>query len=630
MQDSAPLAGRPGQIEQGLAAAHELFRRGELDQAEAMCRQLLSQVDDNGDLFTLLGMVVVQKGDPEASIHYFEKALTLRSDEARSHNNLGLAFKRAGRLEEAESAYGAALSIDGQYAQAHNNLGVVLRDKGEVAGAIASFRAALNVDPAFVDARRNLASALLESNQLGESAAEFHRILESSPNDAGAHLSLASVSRQLANFDEASAYLERILDGEPNHPEALSERGLVLQEQGDLYGAKAAYEQVVSAAPDHAQAHDSLGVVLQALGDLDAAVASFRRAISARPDYAEAHRHLAFARRHVEVDDDIRLTESLLESDADDASVMHASFALAKICDDLGQYDDAFMYLSRANRLKRQTIRYDVGQDRVFFENLKRTFDKTFFADHENWGVDDPAPIFILGMPRSGTTLVEQILASHSRVRGAGETLDLDRLLWEAHETDLEKDWCDAMSANSKYEVMDLAASYLSSLKRSGPAAERITDKTPGNFHYVGMIRVMLPRAKVINCVRDPLDTCFSCYQNYFTQGVSFAYELSELGTYYRLYANLMDHWQESLPGFVHDLRYEELLQNQEAETRKLLEFCDMEWDDACLDFHLTERPVHTASVNQVRRPIYKSSLGRAARYSKHLAPLRDALGDRA
>lgn len=627
-QGSGSNSGRPAHFAKGLAAAHELFRRGELDRAETACRNLLSQVNDDADLCALFGMILIQKGDPESSIACFEKAAALQPDAARTHNNLGIARKRAGRLRDAETAYRRAILIDGSYAQAHNNLGVVLVERGEFSDAAMSFRLAVNLDAGFLEARRNLARALLESAQFSEAASEFRRILESSPDDINVDLALASALLQLQDYDEASARLNQILKADPDHIDALFQKGLLLQEQGALTEAREALERIIAVEPDHASAYNLIGVVSQALGDLDGAVSCFRRAISIQPRFAEAHRNLAMARRHVAIDDDVRRTQQLMDFDIDEPATMHAEFALAKIDDDLGQFDDAFGHLFRANRLKRRSVRYDVSQDRIFFESLKRTFDSTFFANREHWGEDDATPIFVVGMPRSGTTLVEQIMASHPRVWGAGEILDLDRLLWAARGADQTQDWCEAMVSLNESDDEEVAASYLSALKRGTQGADRVTDKTPGNFHYIGMIRVMLPRAKIINCIRHPLDTCFSCYQNYFTRGVPFAYDLRELGTYYRLYSSLMDHWREVLPGFVYDLCYENLLQNQEAESRRLLDFCGLEWDPVCLDFHRTDRPVQTASVVQVRQPIYRSSVGRATQYANHLMPLRDALGD--
>ena len=621
-------SGRPAHFAKGLAAAHELFRRGELDHAETACRTLLSQVDDDADLFALLGMVLIQKGDPEASIACFERAAVLKPDTARTHNNLGIACKRAGRVHDAETAYRRAISIDGSYAQAHNNLGVVLVERGEFSDAAKSFRLAVNLEAEFVEARRNLARALLESAQHSEAASEYRRILAAAPDDTNAILALASALRHLEGYDEASTCLNQILKADPGHRDALFEMSLILQDQGALLEAREVLERIVTLEPAHASAHNLIGVVSQALGDLDGAVCCFRRAISIEPGFAEAHRNLAMARRHTEVDEDVRRTQRLMDMDMDEAATMHAEFALSKIDDDLGLFEDAFMHLSRANRLKRRSIRYDVGQDRMFFEKLKQTFDSAFFANRENWGEDDTTPIIIVGMPRSGTTLVEQIIASHPRVWGAGEVLDLDRLLWGAQSANPTQDWCESMASLNKSDVGDLAAAYLSALKHAAQSADRVTDKTPGNFHYVGMLRIMLPQAKIINCVRQPLDICFSCYQNYFTRGVPFAYELRELGTYYRLYSNLMEHWRITLPGFIYDLRYEALLQDQEAETRQLLDFCGLEWDPACLEFHRTDRPVQTASVVQVRQPIYRSSVGRASRYANHLGPLREALGD--
>ncbi len=619
---------RAERLARGLAAAHELFKRGKFDQAEAACLDLQASEGSDPDILTLLGTVTIERGDPQGSIRYFEDAVTLAPDAARLHNNLGIAFKRAGRLDAAEAAYRRALAIDAAYAQAYNNLGVVLIERDNLAEAVRCFEAATNLDETYFEARRNLGRALLESNQVERANTEFRRMLETSPNDIGANLSLGAIERQAGHFQEAQSHLQRVLDLEPDHADALYQKGLVLQDQGALPEALAVFERVLALNSTHAGACNSLGVVSQALGNLGGAVQYFRRAISAQPEFAEAHRNLAFARRHAEMDDDARRTQALLETELDDASAMHVSFALSKIYDDLDQYDQAFGHLSQANELKRRSIDYDIGQERNFFANLERTFVSSFFEDRTDWGIGDRTPIFIVGMPRSGTTLVEQIIASHPRAGGAGEILDLDRLLWDCGTDERERDWCQAMNSLSRSQIDDLSASYLEGLRKRFPDMDHVTDKTLGNFHYIGMIRVMLPEAKVINCTRDPVDTCFSCYQNYFTQGVPFSYSLEDLGNYYRLYSNLMKHWRRQLPGFVYDLSYESLLNDLEGESKKLLAFCGLEWNPACLNFHKTERPVETASAVQVRQPIYRSSIARAAHYRSHLAPLREALGD--
>tara|TARA_Y100001960_G_scaffold317026_1_gene384793 strand:- start:5536 stop:7350 length:1815 start_codon:yes stop_codon:yes gene_type:complete len=600
---------------------------GRFDQAEATCLSLQVNEGNDPDILTLLGTVIIERGDPERAIQYFAEVVKLLPDHARPHNNLGIACRRAGRLEEAEAAYRCALTIDASYAQAHNNLGVVLIERGNEIGAVRSFEAAINFDETFLEARRNLARALLDSNQIERATAEFQRMLETAPGDIGANLSLAVLERQKRSFKQAQSHLKVILNLEPQHIDAMYQQALILEDQGRISEALTMLERIIGLNSNHANVYNSAGILSQTVGDIEVAIKYFRRAISVQSEFAEAHRNLAFARRHVERDDDVRRSETLMEQELDDLSAMHMSFALAKINDDLGEYDNAFEHISRGNNLKRRMLDYDIRLERDFFAELQRTFESSFFQGRSDWGLADQTPIFVVGMPRSGTTLVEQIIASHSRVEGAGEILDLDHLLWDSVNDKHQTGWSKSMQALSRSQVNGLAATYLEGLKQRFPSADHITDKTPGNFHYIGMIRTMLPNAKVINCTRDPVDTCFSCYQNYFTQGVPFSYTLEELGDYYRLYSGLMEHWRRELPEFIYDCSYESLLNDQGVETRRLLEFCNLEWDPACLAFHKTERPVQTASVVQVRQPIYRSSIGRAAHYEMHLAPLREALG---
>ena len=312
-----------------------------------------------------------------------------------------------------------------------------------------------------------------------------------------------------------------------------------------------------------------------------------------------------------------------------DIQEIRLRFALAKAYDDLGEYDRAFAALTRANALKRDEVDFDMTEIEARYRAIEDTFSADFLAAGADLGDPSETPVFIVGMPRSGTTLLEQILDSHPEAHGAGELLELPGLikgLTEELGSDAAFPGC--LSAVAPNRWTELGARYADTLAQRTPAARRVTDKLPENHQRVGFISLILPRAKIIHCRRDPLDTCLSCYKLLFTGGQKYSYDLRDLGRQYRLYDSLMAHWSRVLPGRILDVRYEDLVADQEAETRRILAHCGLDWDPACLRFHESDRQVMTASAIQVRRPIYRDSVDKWRRYEAHLRPLLDALGD--
>jgi tetratricopeptide (TPR) repeat protein len=354
-----------------------------------------------------------------------------------------------------------------------------------------------------------------------------------------------------------------------------------------------------------------------------------RRAIHLDPTLAYAHRQLAYITKHNEYDDDIQLMEKVLENPALDVvqkSQMH--FGLGKAYEDLRDYDIAFRHYTSANDLEKSTKTYSIDNDVRLITDIIGTFNTELFKAFGKCGHPDNKPIFIIGMPRSGTTLVEQILARHPDVHGAGEIRHLGVLINSYFIQRLKSRFPEKTEQLDPATLKQLGQQYCQTLSHYNESARYITNKTPHNFLYVGMIRLMLPNAKIIHCSRNPLDTCFSCYANSFRKGQDYANKLDDLGRYYSLYFKLMQHWRQLEVSNIIDIHYEDLVNDQEAQTRRLLEACDLEWNDACLDFHKSDRPVMTASVNQVRNGLYNKSIQRWKHFESHLTPLIDTLGD--
>jgi len=391
--------------------------------------------------------------------------------------------------------------------------------------------------------------------------------------------------------------------------------------------AESLYRDALNLAPDNAALISNLGIALDSLGRTDEAQDCYRRALAIDPSLAQAHELLAYAKKHDTYDDDIRAMEKLLTSKRlNTQQRAYLNFGLGKAFEDLRDYDKSFAHYLKANALKRSTQDYDPAADEHQFSNIMAAFDNDLFERLQGCGHAEPGPIFIVGMPRSGTTLVEQILASHPDVHGAGELKHLGSTIRAYFTEKLNSRFPEKLDELDCQGMEKMGRQYWELTSQHDSRARYITDKLPYNFRNIGMIHLLLPQAKIIHCRRNPLDTCLSCFTTDFREGNIYSYKLEELGNYYALYDRLMRHWQQFPQLGIIDISYEALVNDQEQQTRRLLEACGLDWNDACLDFHRHERPVMTASVHQVRRGLNDKSIQRWKRFEAHLEPLIDTL----
>ena len=574
-----------------------------------------------GKAFTELGNL----GEAAASYH---KALAIYPDYAEAHNNLGLALQDLGDLDEAVASYRKAIAIKSDFAEAHNNLGLALQDLGELDEAVASYHKALALNPDYTEAHNNLGVAFKKLGKLDEAVASYHKALTLNPDFAEAHSNLGLALQDLGELDEAVACCHKALDLKPDLVEAHNNLGLALQDLGKMDEAVASYRKALVLNPDYAGAHNNLGLAFQDLGELDEAVASYRKALVLNPDYAEAHRHMARIKKHSEYNEDIRAMEQAYAKPAlRDEQRMHLAFGLGKAFEDLQQYEKAFGFFAEGNSIKRGSYSYSIDDHGSFFKKLKEAFDSSLFAKHQGTGCDDETPIFVLGMPRSGTTLVEQILASHPQVHGTGEQGALCRIVSSYFDKGDGVEFPESVRRVDGADFERLGREYINEVRKFSREARFITDKMLDNHFNIGVIKLALPNAKVIHCKRNPADNGLSLFKSYFpARGHYYAYDLHEIGRYCNFHDDLMEHWRSVIPGFVHDIQYEDMVADQAGQTRTLLEYCGLEWDDACLEFHKTNRPVRTASAEQVRRPIYKDSVQLWKQYETQLAPMLESL----
>jgi tetratricopeptide (TPR) repeat protein len=387
--------------------------------------------------------------------------------------------------------------------------------------------------------------------------------------------------------------------------------------------ALASYDRTLAIRPDFAEAYHGRGTVLRTFGHIEEARHLLEKAVALAPRKAEFYGSLVESKRFVYDDPELILINALandMES-LPEGDKIHLHFTLAKVYADLGQHEKSFNHLIDGNSLKRKQIIYDETAALAQLERMRELFTAEAMRKGRGLGHPSSVPVFIIGMPRSGTTLVEQILASHPKVYGAGELNDLEATMASLRGLD------GARPGLGGEELHRIGARYLKRIRAIAPAAERITDKMPANFRYAGLIHLALPKARIIHTRRDPIDTCLSCFSILFTHNQPFTYHLTELGRYYRAYAALMEHWREVLPlNTMLEVQYEELVDNFELLARRIVSHCSLEWNNACLEFYKTRRPVWTASAVQVRQPIYNSSVGRWRLHQGMLQPLIEAL----
>jgi Tfp pilus assembly protein PilF len=464
-----------------------------------------------------------------------------------------------------------------------------------------------------------------------EAIPAYRQAISFKPDHANAHLKLGLALYEQGRRDEAIAAWHEAIRLKPDLVEAYHNLGVSLSEKGRLDEAIAAWRQAIRIEPHHAKAHYSLGLGLIDEGKLDEARRVLERAVELAPKSAATYRVLGEARRfHTTADPHLvamqKLAQEMASLSVDDQIELH--FALAKAYEDLGEHDQSAHHLIKGNTLKRQQINYDEVTTLDLFRRISETFHPRLLHDRRNVGDPSSVPVFIIGMPRSGTTLIEQILASHPEVFGAGELDEIDNCVARLGSDNVAVRYPEVVSSTTSPRLRQFGMSYVSAISALTPKATRVVDKMPKNFLFAGLIHLALPNAKIIHVYRDPLDTCFSCFSKLFAGAQRYSYDLRELGRFYRAYESLMEHWRKVLPPSVMlDVRYEQLIADVEGEARRMIAHCGLEWNDTSLSFHATRRPVRTSSAVQVRQLIYRSSIGRWRPYARVLGPLIEALG---
>lgn len=651
----------PQSLQTGIESLVRLFKQGQLSEALTQGKALSGHYPGDPTVHNILGVINARIGQAEIALACYDRALAIKPDFAEVHNNRGNLLNRLGQNAAAITSFRQALQIKPQYAEAHNNLGVALYDAGELDEATASYREALRVRPSYAEAQNNLGNALADLGQPEVALASFSAALQMNPRYSQAYYNKGNILRSMGRHDEAIDCFNSAIGLRPDYAEAFNSLGNTLNEQGKHQQAIESLNRAIQLRPDYSEAHCNLGNVLSDSGRPDEALSSYHTALQISPEFAEAqcclgnvlsylgrqeeamdsfNRVLELKSDHAAVfnnlsqiktferdDPQIDQMQKLLENpDIAETDVMHLGFALGKAHDDLGDVDQAFKYYQEGNRLKKKALGYDISSDETRFEQIKSLFSS--YTQKPDPGIESgrdfkKQPIFIVGMPRSGTTLVEQILASHSQVFGAGELEILNQMMNPL----LREKTLTGQSELGEVDLVNLRNTYLEGINELAGSEPFMTDKMPINFRWVGFLLLAMPGVKIINLRRDSAAVCWSIFKHHIGgEGNGYSYDILDVAGYYNLYTDLMQFWRQAFPGQIYDLDYESLTENQEQETRRLLEYCDLDWEDQCLDFHKTRRSVQTLSAGQVRKAMYTGSSREWRKYETHLQPMLEAL----
>ena len=632
-------------------AAHSALSSGDSQAAADLCKLSLEQFPGDANFLCLAARANVALKNFDLAERHVEEAIRLFPDFALAHETLGDVMLVRGKVSKSRAAYETASRLDPTRQATRQKIDRVKQlernAEGRPAGAVAQpmpfeieiararehenkgdpqaaemiYREVLKKDPRHVEAARLLAGIAAKNKRFRDAEVFLRQVLKNAPDYVRAWVDLVNVQRELDKLDDAVESAKQVLRLTPDNAESHMVYASAIGMTGMHEEAIESYQKAIEMAPDKAGAICGMAHHQKTIGQQDQAISSYRRAIEVKPDHAEAYWSLANLKTFRFEDDEVAAMESLLENpELPDDARAQVHNALGLEMEGRKDYDQAFDHFEKCNEARRPLEFYDPVETEGTNDRLIDMFNAEFLEKNAGVPNSTVTPILVVGLPRSGSTLIEQILASHSQVDGTHELGDLSRAIQSVRKEKTRRSrFPEALANLDVDEWKKIGEEYLQRTETFRSGAPYFVDKNPNNFIYAGIMKLALPNTKIINARRHPLDSCLGSFKQLFASGQPFTYDITELSEYYLQYQRLMDYWHELLPGFVLDVQYESVVADLDTEVRRILDFCELPFEEACLKFHETERAVKTASSEQVRKPIYSSSVNLWRNYEPHL-----------
>lgn len=649
-----------------LNEAVALINSGQIDKAESICRSAVEGNPEDINMVALLGATLLKSNKIPEAEKFLRRAVKLAPTFAKPHEDLGHLLLNKGEPAEAVRVLKTATRLDPDLGNAFFNLGKGLsmlsmgkqadeafersfelnperkklalaaehQNAGRLDEAQQVYKEVLRNNPTNVDALRLMGTIALLKERIYEAERLFRRAVANAPDFVMAQLDLGRALKEQNRLEEAIEQFRKVINLEPANIPAHYLMASALSLTAQTYEAIEVYQRVLELHPKHAGAMLGLGHVLKTVGRQEEAIEAYRNCIRHLPQNGETWWSMANLKTYRLTDEDIEQMQSMVSGSDDqdqkinEQSMINILFALAKAFEDRGNYEQAWDYYHEGNSRQRVLENYDPVRTEVMNDRIVKVFNHEFLAENSGLGHSSKEPIFVVGLPRSGSTLIEQILASHSRVEGTSELPYAGLVATSLNRNRADGvNYPDAVRELGEEHFKRLGQDYLDFAQIHRTERKPVfIDKMPNNFPAIGFLHLILPNAKIIDARRYPLDSCLSCYRQLFARGQTFTYDLTDIGEYFLQYERLMDHWHEVLPGRCLTVQYEDVVTDFESQVRRLLEYCELPFEEACINFHETDRPVRTASSEQVRQPVYSKSVNFWRNHEANLEELIEVL----
>ena len=611
-------------IQHNLKQAIKHWNQGDIAGAKKKCNLVLKKISDNSEANYLASIISRSSRDLKKALFHINKAIEKDPGNAAFYNERGLIFQESENFEQAYASFIQAIEIMPDNADYFYNLGNAMFMNSSFAEAEEVLHKVISINPQYIEAYKILGLSLHLQGKIAETIETYKIALQIKPDCFDIVFNYGDLLRSLGRYEIALGLFQRALMIEPDHVLTLNKLGETCVGLNEYDRAYDYYLMANRIEPDNTKSLVGMTAVSLFRGDYQLVEKQCREVLKLDPTSSISYLSLSSLKDCV-TDDDIKAMESIYGNAKKNLDKINLNFALGKSYEHKQDYDKAFDYFTKGNLLQHSDKQFDVADVKEKFETVKQVFNQEFVSEHQGMGYRDESPIFIIGMPRSGTSLVEQILSSHPEVSGKGELPYISELA-NTYKSDMNICYPDNIRGITENELKELGERYIKKRKYTHENNRFIVDKLPHNFLFAGFIHLILPDAKIIHCRRNPIDTCKSIFTNHFTKRHPYSSDLINLAEYYRLYQSLMEHWRSVMSDSMFEIEYESLIDDQEKSTRALLEHCNLKWDEACMSFHKTKRITKTLSASQVRRPIYQSSVNSWKPYEKQLKPLLDIL----